>query len=101
MRCPRAQESLTVITAAEEFAGTFKLIVEENIVLLFRSAPAAGGTSRAAIGISTRSSANAAVVTVADTFAGRVRAAVALRFVEQPQAFHQQSRSEERRGCVC
>src|SRR5271155_1562583 len=80
-RSPRAQESLTVTTAAvrttgAEFPWDDASTVEEDIFFLFPPAAAAARTRAAAAGRATRTGA----AILRDT---RLPAAIALRFVEQ------------------
>src|SRR5271166_2088653 len=80
-RSPREQESLTVTTAA---VNTEPSVVEEDIILLFRPA-----TTRARAGHTSASGRN-----LGRLFSG-LHPGIALRFVEQPQALHQQALSVE------
>src|SRR5580700_5144230 len=87
-RSPRAQESLTVTTAAVSTAGPGfpcdeASIVEEDIFFLFPAAAAGARARAAAAGRSARAGARV-------FRAGRLAAAIALRFIEQAQALHEQ-----------
>src|SRR5208282_4338509 len=95
-RSPRAQESLTVTTAAVLTAGPGfpcdeASIVEEDIFFLFPPSTAAARTRAATAGRSTRCGAGV-------FRARRLAAAIALRFVEQAQALHQQALGVELGG---
>src|SRR5580658_3936162 len=88
-RSPRAQESLTVTTAAVSTTGRGSpcdeaSIVEEDIFFLFPPSTAAARARAAAAGRNARAG---GTVFRAD----RLAAAIALRFVEQAQAFHEQA----------
>src|ERR1700733_12196645 len=101
-RSPRAQESLTVTTAAVKTTGTRSSAIEEDIFFLFRPP-----TTGARTGVRTRTRAgHTSVGPAARTVDGSalralshgLHAAIALRFVEQPQTLHQQTLSVELRG---
>src|SRR5580700_988303 len=95
-RSPRAQESLTVTTAAVSTAGPGfpcdeASIVEEDIFFLFPPPAASARTRAAAAGRSARC--GAAVFR-----ASRLAAAISLRFVQQAQALHEQALGVELGG---
>src|ERR1700693_3936916 len=90
-RSPRAQESLTVTTAAVK--TTEPSVVEEDIFFLFRPPAASARAARDSAGPP------AVVGTAAGSaFLSDLPAGIALRFVEQTQALHQQALSVELRG---
>src|SRR5271166_547811 len=96
VRSPRAQESLTVTTAARKNSGVSISAVEEDIFLFFPSAAAgARRTSGRGYGRTRCRIADTRIATgCAAARAGNLAAlgaAVAGRFVEQPQTFHQQA----------
>ena len=84
-----------MITAAVKPADAVTSIVEEDIFLLFRPAPTGLAACTCA--------AHAGATTAARTSAGadvlrRIRSPIALRFVQQPQPFHEQALRIELRG---
>src|ERR1700691_1577088 len=92
-RSPREHESLTVTTAAVSKA-TPASIVEENVIFLF---PLAGSARHRSAAARTCAARTCAARAGAPIFCG-LPAAIALRFVEQPQALHQQALRVELRG---
>src|SRR5580704_703453 len=92
-RSPREQESLTVTTAAVRSAAPAALsTIEEDIFFLFFLFAAVGGRGRSA----RNGSCTRAARTGSGFFDGL--AAFSLRFIEQAQAFHQQTLSVELGG---
>src|SRR5271154_2452143 len=90
-RSPRAQESLTVTTAAVKTAGPS--VVEEDIFFLFRPAAARTRAGHSAAG--SAAVAGAGADSALGALLHSLRATIALRFIEQPQALHQQTLSVE------
>src|ERR1700728_1433987 len=103
-RSPRAQESLTVTTAARKTSGVATSAVEEAIFLF--SPPAAAGVGRSGGRGYCRAHCRAAARHIATgraaarnrTFAAALATTVAGGFVEQAQALHQQPLRVELRG---
>src|SRR5271169_675335 len=89
-RSPRAQESLTVTTAAVSPSSS---AIEEDIFLFFPSAPARR-TGRRTWGTRGRRSLDRCRRWL------RFATTITRRFVEQPQPFHQQSLGVELRGLL-
>src|ERR1700691_975878 len=101
-RSPRAQESLTVTTAAVKITGSVSSAIEEDIFFLFRPPTGSAATRTRAghtsAGPAARTGDGSALNALSCGFRSGLRSALALRFVEQPQALHQQTLSVELRG---